>query len=1325
MVAGWTHEIKCSRCNAILEASSTLPALGHVEVETKAAKAATCTEEGWTHEVKCSRCNAVLDASTTVPALGHINQITISAIEPTCTQSGRTAEIVCTRCSATLQSSETIPASHSSAVTKPAIEPTSATSGKTAEITCTRCGTVLQQQTTLPALGYIRNLTVAQVWPHRKIAFCYELAPDIANLAPANTAIAITGTYGSTTKTATKLLGDTSCTPGVHHIVWNVEGDSITHTQSSMSFTLSYATANASTSCWVSLNSNVKDGMSITGTSKNLYYSPFGNGEAQILIDGNVMLSSTNLASFAWLPQTTGTHTLKHISGNTTWTRTVNVTSVSWAPTPSPNPPTSPNANISLSTTSKSFGTGGGSGTITTSGSGTWTATASDDWITFPSYTNSTAGRPVAYRVAANTAVEDRTGYIYVSGHVFTVTQSGVGASLSATSSSFEANGGKRSFTVLADPQASWQARSNAEWISITPTSGTGEADVSYTVAPFHEVSTRSGTITAARCTFTVNQTGRRMKIYVADGGGSGVVPVERDYQSHAIDVQVNALSSTIWDVESNASWISVVDGGSGHGGDNVTLAVNENPSWLARTGTVRIGTETLTVHQSGRPSAALSFSISPTASAASVRGANGVVSVLATPDLPWTAQSQANWLTVMPAYLTGAGNGNVVYTASPNPTMANRTGTIKVSATASASLTAKTHTVTQPAASAMVSSTAHTFAAQGESFGVNVAVDDVVNWTVSENSDWISISGSTNRIGPGTVTIAASENLTVNPRSATVTIAGHPFAVSQKGRTVEIEYETIVFGPEGGDETIDVHPDGNVIWTAVPSDTWIIVWPEDGDCTYDNYDVIGTGDATLGYMVEEYVGDGSPRTGWITIGDKTVYITQRAYDLSINPSATWVSGNAGSGTVGVPATAGQIWNAIATEPWISIASGYDSGTGSGTVRFTYMDNNTGEKRTGKILISGEAYTITQAARQLVSISARIDGGRGIVSGTGIYDRGTNVTLTATALDGYEFVSWGLPNGSTASGSSLSVTADVDKEIVANFRRIPVYDVNGESVREGTSMTFTAPADIVDAAGTTKLVCQGTSAYPALGTSFTLVVTEDIAFEWDLWTTNYLVAVQQTAGGTIKRNGSTAGNFWATAGSTVNLTASPSSGKSLFRWIVNNGEGVVATSSASLCLCVENPLTISAVFGVFNDTLASALDAPSLAFTTGGDANWAPGIDATAATGYTSVRSGAAGADTDTWLDLALEGAGTLTFRWRVDCEEDDGGEATWDRLAVFVNGVEAARIDGKTDWETVTLPISGPKTTIRWSFYRDDYDDPGQTHENAGWVDGVIWSPN
>ena len=1300
------------------ETYTTEAELAHVAVGTKAAKAATCTEAGWTHEVKCSRCNVVLEASTVVSALGH-----------------------------------------SGVTTKPAVEPTSSTAGKTAEITCTRCGVVLQAQTTIPALGYIRNLTATQLWPHRKIALRYELADDIHDVATSTTVPTVKGTYGSTTKTAadSQILGDKSCTPGIHHIVWDLEGDSITHTQASMNFTVAYASAGATTSCSVALSSSVKDGMSVDGSAKPLWHSPFGDGEAQILIDDNVLLSSTNLDVFAWIPQTMGSHTLVHKSGNYTWTRTLTVTDLIWATPPAPNPPTAEDPNISIGSTSKSFAAGSGSGSITTSGSGTWTATVSDSWITIPSaLTSRNAGLPVVYQVVANAGVEERTGYIYVNGHVFTITQAGVGTALAGQApyqADFEMEGGNGSFTVLADVQTEWKVRSNVDWISVSVegtgewgTAGSGEQRVLYTVAPFNEVATRIGTVTVAGCTFTVNQTGRRMKLVVAEPGGAAVAGrppylVERDYLSHVISITVNALTSTGWDVEVGSSWMSVVDAGSGHGGGNVTIAINENPSWLTRNGMLRIGTEVLTVKQAGRPSDALAFAISPQQTTASVKGANGLVSVMATPDLPWTAQSQANWLTIMPAFQNGAGNGNVVYTVSPNTTMTDRSGTIAVSAATSAALPVKTHTVSQPAATAMISADGHTFDAAGETFSVEVTTDDIVNWSIIENIGWFSVVGSTSRVGSGAVSLVASENLTVDSREATVSIAGHPFAVLQKGRTVEVEYESRVFGTSSDYSTLDVHPDGNVQWTAVSSDpSWLTIWGDDG-CGYDEYgNVVGTGDHTIEYIVTDYVGDGTPRTATITIGDKTVYVTQRPYNLSINPSATTVGGNAGAGEVGVPATVGQIWEAIAAEPWITIVNGYDSGTGSGTVRFVYTDNDTGEVRSGKIMIAGETYTITQTARQIVAIgvTTRVvtgngepgTGNGGVVSGGGTYDRGTTVSLTAVANDGYSFVNWILPNGSIATSATLPLTADVDKEIVATFRRIPVYSVNGESVREGTSKTFTAPVDVIDGAGTKKLVCRGTSRYPDKGTSFTLVVTEDIDFEWDLWTTNYLVSIAAEGPGKVvgARVPACPTSIWAVAGETVELTAVPDNGKSFFRWAGDAASELNAARSASApyqaSLSVNASVAIGAVFGTFNETLATALDAPALTFTTGGDASWLPVIDATAQTGLTSARSGAIGAESETWLDTTVEGTGTLTFRWRVDCEKDDGGGATWDRLSVWTNGVEAARIDGKTGWQTLTLPITG-KTTVRWSFYRDDWDESGQAHESCGWVDGIIWTPN
>ena len=321
-----------------------------------------------------------------------------------------------------------------------------------------------------------------------------------------------------------------------------------------------------------------------------------------------------------------------------------------------------PDPNTSITPTTRNFVSGGGGGAIITSGDNTtWYARVTEPWIIL-SANSGNIGYPVAYTVSATTNAEQRIGYVYVNGHAHEVTQDGVGGTINSDGATFEKAGGNGTIAVGVQNGIAWKATSNVDWLSVTPKSGIGSGTVSYQVSAYNDVATRQGTLTVAGNTFIVFQYGRRMKLESYS--------TTQNYETHVIPITVDALAITQWSVAPNNSWISVVDAGNGQGGDLVTIAIAENPSYKARTGTVTIGTETFAVTQQGRPTAALSFSVSPTASTASVEGANGMIAVTATPDLPWTATSGANWLTVYAATATGAGNGNVVYVASPNPTL-------------------------------------------------------------------------------------------------------------------------------------------------------------------------------------------------------------------------------------------------------------------------------------------------------------------------------------------------------------------------------------------------------------------------------------------------------------------------------------------------------------------------------------------------------------------------------------------------------------------------------------------------------------------------------
>ncbi len=86
--------------------------------------------------------------------------------------------------------------------------------------------------------------------------------------------------------------------------------------------------------------------------------------------------------------------------------------------------------------------------------------------------------------------------------------------SISPSSQNFFSSGGSGSTTVTAPGGCGWTATSNAGWITITSgSSGSGNGSVGFSVAANTSTSPRTGTMTIAGQTFTVNQSGNSTPI--------------------------------------------------------------------------------------------------------------------------------------------------------------------------------------------------------------------------------------------------------------------------------------------------------------------------------------------------------------------------------------------------------------------------------------------------------------------------------------------------------------------------------------------------------------------------------------------------------------------------------------------------------------------------------------------------------------------------------------------------------------------------------------------------------------------------------------------
>ena len=703
-------------------------------------------------------------------------------------------------------------------------------------------------------------------------------------------------------------------------------------------------------------------------------------------------------------------------------------------------------ANIAITPLVRSFDPSGGRAAIVTSGSGNWTASVSDGWIHLEHTDYSDAGYPVPYSVDANSGVEARTGYIYVSGNTHTITQDGIGARLSSEMAEFDQNGGVGAVMVYAPSGNSWHARSNVDWITVESSVGVGSSSVSFRVATYNEISTRSGTLTIAGCTYTVRQIGRRMALTAYS--------VSTDYFAETIKLRVNALSDTEWSVEPNVDWIQVVNAGGGIGGDAIVVRVLENASYQRREGTVSVGSETLTVTQFGRTSLVFRLDKNEFTS-----GAEGTTSerttVIATQDLGWSATANVDWIEFYPGYSAGSGNGSIAYKVLPNPTLAPRSAMITATAVDS-SVAPKRIEVTQEAATATLTMDGYEFEASGESVTVGVATGSIVGWTVLNTNNWLTISGQP-AAGSAELQIVASVNSTVYPRSGVIRIADHDFIVSQKGRGVLVNYEARLFDTDGktrgseGENVITVTAESDVAWIAEASDpTWIVVYSGNS----------GTGNGTVKYIVAPYVGDGTIRRGTIRIGDKEVTISQRPYSASISPIADWVDGNAGSGEIQVSLDINAVWDVVLTDKsqgWLEVTVlSRDLTTGRGKVAIKYKDNNTGKTRSAVILIAGEEYTITQAARQTIDVRVDVEG-QGVVIGAGSYDLGSDVALSATANLGYEFAGWRRSGDSTVleSGPTLLLSAiDASEEYTAVFEPRKAHVRVAEACLAGVTLAW-------------------------------------------------------------------------------------------------------------------------------------------------------------------------------------------------------------------------------------------------------------------------------
>ncbi len=167
---------------------------------------------------------------------------------------------------------------------------------------------------------------------------------------------------------------------------------------------------------------------------------------------------------------------------------------------------------------------------------------------------------------------------------------------LSLTPSTIGAAGGNGQIAIGVNPECTWEARSEADWIVLgAPASGQGQASVPYSAAPNPQVVDRRGVVivndqrlevaqAAAACTYTVYASANSAG---AEGG--------------TLRLTVTAQPTCVWNAASQASWIRIEGGSDGNGPGSVVVRVEPNGG-DARQGSVLVAGQRFEISQAGTP---------------------------------------------------------------------------------------------------------------------------------------------------------------------------------------------------------------------------------------------------------------------------------------------------------------------------------------------------------------------------------------------------------------------------------------------------------------------------------------------------------------------------------------------------------------------------------------------------------------------------------------------------------------------------------------------------------------------------------------------------
>lgn len=249
---------------------------------------------------------------------------------------------------------------------------------------------------------------------------------------------------------------------------------------------------------------------------------------------------------------------------------------------------------------------------------------------------------------------------------------------------------------------------------------------------------------------------------------------------------------------------------------------------------------------------------------------------------------------------------------------------------------------------------------ADGSSYNMTITAGAGCPWTASSDVPWIDITDGASGSGNGTVKYTVATNTDPVPRTGTLTIAGQIVSINQAAKTCSLTIKPLAKAAtyKGGKVTVSVTSNG-CNWQATPVDGWLTITAGASG--------MGKGKVTIQIAPNT---SSLPRTGSVLIADKTFVVAQAGApcNVALLPVSAMIDAVGGLNSFNITvAPADCSWFAISSVPsWLEIVTPAAS-TGSGTLEYSVLQNDTGKSRKGKITV------VSQKKKKTFSVSQASD----------------------------------------------------------------------------------------------------------------------------------------------------------------------------------------------------------------------------------------------------------------------------------------------------------------------------------------------------------------